>query len=77
MSNTDKMKKNWKVQVKQKHIEQILLVLLGSDATVYGMDRSFYMECGMTRLDLGKSAMADDATYLATQIVGAAAHVAV
>ena len=43
MSNTDKMKEIWKVQVKQKPMEQILPVLLSSDANVYGMARSFYM----------------------------------
>ena len=58
MSNTDKMKKIWKVQVKQKPMEQILPVLLGSDANVYGMARSFYMEYGVTSLDIGKGALA-------------------
>ena len=58
MSNTDKMKKIWKVQVKQKPMEQILPVLLGSDANVYGMARSFYMEYGVTSLAIGKGALA-------------------
>ena len=58
MSNTDKMKKIRKVQVKQKPMEQILPVLLGSDANVYGMARSFYMEYGVTSLAIGKGALA-------------------
>ena len=35
-------------------MEQILPVLLGSDANVYGMARSFYMEYGVTSLAIGK-----------------------
>ena len=39
-------------------MEQILPVLLGSDANVYGMARSFYMEYGVTSLAIGKGALA-------------------
>ena len=39
-------------------MEQILPVLLGSDANVYGMARSFYMQYGVTSLAIGKGALA-------------------
>ena len=39
-------------------MKDLLPVLLGSDANVYGMARSFYMEYGVTSLAIGKGALA-------------------
>ena len=39
-------------------MKELLPVLLGSDANVYGMARSFYMEYGVTSLAIGKGALA-------------------
>ena len=39
-------------------MKDLLPVLLGSDANVYGMARSFYMEYGVTCLAIGKGALA-------------------
>ena len=39
-------------------MKNLLPVLLGSDANVYGMARSFYMEYGVTSLAIGKGALA-------------------
>lgn len=39
-------------------MKDLLPVLLGSDANVYGMARSFYLEYGVTSLAIGKGALA-------------------
>lgn len=49
-------------------MEQILPVLLGSDANVYGMARSFYMEYGVTSLAIGKGALAATANSKLVQM---------
>ena len=41
-----------------EQLTNLLPVLLGSDANVYGMARSFYMEYGVTSLAIGKGALA-------------------
>ena len=45
-----------------------LPVLLGSDANVYGMARSFYMEYGVTSLAIGKGRLAPTANSKLVQM---------
>ncbi len=49
-------------------MKQLLPVLLGSDANVYGMARSFYMQYGVTSLAIGKGALAATSNSKLVQI---------